>query len=212
MPELIWLGLILDKYHLRLGIDLGLSVAATARDLSQDNDVFCFAFTSSFDALSSAECDNVREELKRKNDLTRIQSALAPLVSFYPECPLNFLFDESDLIRSTPDDSLSSFKIFMASLYDKRSRLPVLMQAQAVYIFGTSGRLHIKEGSNLQNIEELKNYPDTEESLAVGASICATCNMLVGQSLEAYSSVWSKYFWRRGFELDECEYELPYEL
>jgi hypothetical protein len=212
MPELIWLGLILDKYDLRSAIDLGLYIAATARDISNDDDVFCFAFMSSFDALDSAVCAKVRKELEREGKLSRVQSALAPLVYFYPKCPLKFLFEESVSDKSLADDSLSSFKAFLDELFDKRSRLSVLMQAQAVYIFGTSGRLHIVEDSKLQNIDELKNYPDTKESRAVGASICATCNMLVGQSLEKYDSGWDNYFWRRGLEIDECEYELPYQI
>jgi len=212
VPELIWLGLVLDKYDLRSAIDLGLSVAVAVRNTSSKDDVFCFAFMSSFDVLDSTECDKVRKELERKKKLSRIRSALAPLVYFYPECPLSFLFEEDASDRGIGDDSLSNFSAFLDKLYDKRSRLSVLMQAQAVYIFGTSGRLHIVEDSNLQNIDELKNYPDTKESRAVGASICATCNVLVGQSLEKYNSGWDNYFWRRGFEIDECKYELPYEI
>lgn len=210
MPELLWIGLVFERFGMKESVDLCLSLAQEAEAEAEDGKGFCFAFTSSFDVLDNAQREAVRNELETSTKLSRLRTALKPLVRLYPGCPLRFLFDEDLEMDAAPN--LDYFKTFLGSLFNKRDRTPVLMQAQAVYTLGASGRLFIKEGTSLGNLDELRLYPNTPESKKVGALVCAACNMLVGQTLEEHDSGWAKYFWERGYELDDCEYELPYEI
>lgn len=209
MPELLWIGLVFEKFDLKSSVELCLSVSQKAEAQAEGDSAASFALTSSFDALTDAGRSQVIKDLDESGELPMLREALAPLVSIYPECPLAFLASEE---LSDPSNVMPTFKDFLAGLYNKRARLPVLMQAQAVYTLGASGRLFIKEGSSLGNLDELRFYPHTTESKRVGASVCATCNMVVRHSLDGHDSGWASYFWRRGFEIDPCDYSLPYDL
>ena len=78
----------------------------------------------------------------------------------------------------------------------------MLVQAQAVYMGFASERLHVKEGLALADFPEVINYPDTKRSVEVGASICATVNMLAGHNLPKFrEDGWAQYFWQRSLEL-----------
>ncbi|MEO1074762.1 MAG: hypothetical protein AAFX41_02220 [Bacteroidota bacterium] len=209
MPELLWIGLIFDKLDLKSGVELCLSVSQKAAAQAASESSVSFALTSSFDTLTDAGKSQLVGDLNDSGELALLREALDPLVSLYPECPLSFLASEE---LPDPAEVMQAFKGFLAGLYNKRDRLPVLMQAQAVYTLGASGRLRIQEGSSLGNLDELRFYPHTEESKRVGAGICAACNMFVRFSLDDYDAGWAAYFWRRGFELDGCDYSLPYKL
>ncbi|WP_456428198.1 hypothetical protein [Rhodocaloribacter sp.] len=209
MPELLWIGLVFDRLDLKPGVELCLSVSQKAEAQAESDSAQCFALTSSFDSLTDVGRDKLIKDLDASGQLSVLRQALDPLASMYPECPLAFLASES---LPDPAEVTPAFKGFLAGLYNKRGRLPVLMQAQAVYSLGASGRLFIKEGTSLGNLDELRFYPHTAESKRVGASICAACNAIVGQSLDSHDSGWAAYFWQRGFELDQCEYSLPYDL
>lgn len=209
MPELLWIGLVFESLDLKSGVELCLSVSQKAEAQAESDNAPCFALTSSFDSLTDAGREQLVKDLDASGQLSLLRQAIDPLASMYPECPLAFLVSEDlpDLVEVIP-----VFKEFLAGLYNKRDRLPVLMQAQAVYTLGASGRLFIKEGTSLGNLDELRFYPDTDESRRVGAGICAACNMFIRHSLDIHDSGWAAYFWRRSFELDKCEYLLPYDL
>jgi hypothetical protein len=76
------------------------------------------------------------------------------------------------------------------------------MQAQALYMGFVLGKLHVKRGLAVADFPEVEHYPSTELSKKVGASICATVNMLAGSMLPKYAEdVWVQYFWRRSLAL-----------
>jgi hypothetical protein len=81
------------------------------------------------------------------------------------------------------------------------------IQAQAIYLGFVLGRLHVKRGLALADFPEVEHYPDTEKSLAVGASICAAVNMLAGTTLPKYpDDAWVQYFWRRSLDLHPLDF------
>jgi len=212
MPELLWIALLLEKCGLRNGVDLCLELALEAQKL-EDGDSKCwFAATSSYSALTGENKNILRKKLSGYSKLKYIQDALEPLIHFYPKCPLSFLFEDEDMNESMGSRELSSFKEILSSMYSKRDRLPILVQTQGVYIALVSQKLRITKDSAMANLEAVLDYPNSEESLRIGATVCATCNMLIGELPEEGAKEWPNYFWQRGFELEDCEYQLPYDL
>jgi hypothetical protein len=50
------------------------------------------------------------------------------------------------------------------------------------------------------------NYPETEESRSVAASICAGVNGFLGMTIQAPGrTAWAKSFWNRGLELEPID-------
>jgi len=66
--------------------------------------------------------------------------------------------------------------------------------------------LKVQAGLAFAQFPKIEEYPDTEISRQVGASIRATLNMLFSRDhLFHNSQQWSRYFWNRGLLLTPCE-------
>jgi hypothetical protein len=150
--------------------------------------------------------------LSETNELADIERALAPLVHFYPECPYRHLFEDQPIELPDKTAALRSFKGVLESLYVKQGRAATLVQGTAVYIALVTGKVMLTESVSLGNLEAITDYPQTEESQGVGASVRAMCNFLIGNSSGKSDARWAEYFWNRGFELESCDYNLPYQL
>jgi hypothetical protein len=134
-----------------------------------------------------------------------------PLIAFYPEYPLNFLFEGSLPQLEAFETSLERFKDFLSTLFDKYEKPATLMQANAIYIAFVTGLLKVAEGLSLANFPAVADFPETEESKRIATSVRATVNGLGGNYLDPKQSVWSNYFWNRGLELQPCNYREIYE-
>jgi hypothetical protein len=92
LPELLWIGLIQRGMGVGPGMKLITSVARAARLMHPGPDHRLFATISNFAILSESEGDQLRANLSKAGELSLIQECLDPLVSWYPECPLNLFF------------------------------------------------------------------------------------------------------------------------
>ena len=133
-----------------------------------------------------------------------IRTALSPLLTFYPECPLRFLFADPP---ESEDDSLEKFKDILAPIFDRRDTPATFEQATAVYIAFCSGMLKVFKGLALANFSAIEKFPNTEESQHVASAARSTVSMFYEQFRTDNSAVWVSYFWRRGLELDDCMFE-----
>jgi hypothetical protein len=114
----------------------------------------------------------MRKDLEEQGALKPIAAGLEPLLQLYPQCPLGFLHDELDWPKNETATQIDVVKEVVYSLYGKRDRPAILVQTQGVYTSFASGKLYVMQDSGLTNLEAIKNYPDTEESLKLGAEVC----------------------------------------
>lgn len=209
MVELLWIALLIQEYGLREAIPMSLALARSTHEVSSIEGFRWFAATSSYENLSETTQDKIRERVDDEGHLGSLQEGLGILASLYPACPLNFLFD-GEINGDHSENGIEKLKGVVASMYDKRSTLPIHAQSQAVFISMATDSLAVPEGSLLTQLEEIKNYPDTGLSRQVGASVCAICNGQMIMNRERSKGEWVDYFWNRGLEIDACEYQLPY--
>ncbi len=213
LPELLWIGVLHETYDLERGVDLSLALAEAAAQAKPNiQNSLWFAATSSYAALEENEWRKVRRTLEHSGKIYDITQALAPLAHFYPRCPHTHLFIQTPCRLGNEDHALGAFKDLLESLYDKQEKAATLVQATATYLALVTQKVALAEGTSLGNLEAVKHFPYTEESQKVAASARAMCNFLIGTTLKEFDSGWARYFWNRGFELEHCEYELPYEL
>jgi hypothetical protein len=148
----------------------------------------------------------LRAHLSEACVLPQLAASLSDFLNLYPGCPLANLFD----FRPTGLVDVSyllRFENRLSELDDKRSRNGVLIQAQAVYMAFLLDRMRVKQGLALAEFPEVEHYPNTEKSIEVGASICATVNFLAGNTLPIYpDDTWVQYFWRRSLELHPLDF------
>jgi hypothetical protein len=199
LPELIWWDVIIDRVSVRFATKIAEEIAKHLKPT--DPRERWFAFISDYAHLGAEEMSGLKEHLKRENLLADLTKSLVDFVNLYPACPISRFFDDSPT-GVVDTGYLQHFVDRMRELEDKRSRNGVLIQAQAIYMGFVLGKLYVKEGLALADFPEVERYPSTDRSQQVGASICATVNMLAGTMLPTFpEDAWVQYFWQRSLDL-----------
>lgn len=207
LPELLWISLVQDHYGLSEGVKLITELARAARKCSESKTSRIFGTISSFNELNDDEKASLRNALATSGALISVQKGFLPLVAFYPECPLKFLFL---IVPSIPDQSrenLEKLKSLIENLYSKTSNNSTMTQATMVWLAFDSGSFKVFEGSILANFPEIEKYPHSELSRTLAASIRSAINIFFSDKLYSENSGWPDYFWNRGFEIDRCYFE-----
>jgi hypothetical protein len=201
IPEMCWLGLVQMRHGHRDGVELITAVARSARTVHPNRESLVFGAISNYAQLSLVEWQQMRDRLLEDGELFPVQEALRPLVVLYPECPLRNLFQSSP--GEPIPDYLETMKQLLELMFLRRERDPMMFQATFVCLAFDAGTLSVAKGLALAEFPKIQDYPDTELSLRIGASIRSTLNMMFGKR---YPQPWSAYFWNRGLQLDECEF------
>lgn len=204
MPELIWWDVLTDKVSHCFAVMVAEEIAKYFR--AKGNNDRWWAFISDYSDLSDQDAHDLRAHLSEVNVFPKMAAGLSDFLDLYPCCPISKLFDlrPAGLMDT---GYLLRFETRLSELEDKRSRSGVLMQAQAIYMAFISGRMHVRADLPLAEFEEVKNYPITEKSIEVGASICAAVNFLAADALPKYpEDAWVQYFWKRSLELRPLDF------
>ncbi len=207
LPELLWLGLLNEYYDYKTGAALALSLAKAAVTVNDPSNKIWFAPTSSYSILKKNQKNKIISFLRSSNELGLLQNALFPLGAFYPKCPLNFLFRDRLPRTRNSNDNLEKFKSILSGMFDRTGIPSTRMQANAVYIAFVTDMLIVDSKTSLANFPAIADYPETDESIRIAASVRATTTTFFGFEQDKKSSPWSTYFWNRGLELESCEYE-----
>lgn len=204
MPELIWWDVLIDQVSHRFATRVAEEIAKYFK--TRDNRECWWAFISDYTRLDADDMQGLKDHLEKANVLAHLKEGLVDFVNLYPECPVSRFLDQPP--TGVVDlDYLKRFENRMRDLEDKRSRNGVLVQAQAVYMGFVLKKLFVKQGLALADFPEVEKYPATELSKQVGASICATVNMLAGTMLHKYSEdTWVQYFWKRSLDLRPLDF------
>ena len=125
-----------------------------------------FAASSSFTALDQGQKKVVVTALASAGHLEEIQKALLPLPIFYPECPLNFIFEQPP---SVPDAGalLTRFKVSLDRQFDRWDKPAMMGQANMVYIAFVTDVLKVMKGLSLANFPAIEKLSLSSVSLRV---------------------------------------------
>lgn len=205
MPELLWIALIQHQHGHKRGVELITLLARTARLIIPSTNLQTFAFASSYSVFSNSKGKRLRASLARAGELPLIQKSLAPLIAWYPNCPLSGLFSEP--IVTTSLEGLQSIKSALSSLYQRSDRDPMMVQATAIWLMFDADVLKVSKGLALAKFPQIERYPETPLSRKIGSSVRATLNGFFG-SENSYppDCVWPSTFWNRGLAVEPCEF------
>jgi hypothetical protein len=199
MPELVWWDVVINIGSLQFAANVAAEIAEHFK--KTDDSKRWWAFLSNYTDLSEETSHRLVEHLVQAGIYDDLLVCLSDFLDLYPACPIARVLNvrPSGLVNIA---YLSQFEDRLRVLEHKRSRDSVLVQAQVVYMAFISGRMHVREGLALADFPEVSRYPETERSVEVGASVCATVNMLAGDGLPKFrENAWVQYFWKRSLEL-----------
>lgn len=202
IPELIWIALLLKDKDQKEAVRLARTFAGVFNNNLELSEGVMPGQMSIFTKLNEDQKNTIREKLLHSGDLFELQDNLKVLKVYYPNCPLNFLF------TSTPDDTqrqaLDNLKKTLEELFDKQSKLSVFTRATLISIAFDSGQFKVFKDSELTQLHEIENYPLTEESKRVDASVRSSINFIISQGLDRKFN-WPVYFWNTGLKIEKCD-------
>lgn len=200
LPELIWWDILVDEISLKFSTTLLETMVSFLKEIKPPLLIWG-GFISEYIKLSDKNIEALKKHLHRRNLLEPMQNALNDFFRLYPKCPLVRFLDTLPAQR-IDIAYLAKFEKRLKELEYKRSKSAVIMQSHAVYAGLVSGKLQVHKDAHLGNLNELKNYPDTDESKKVGASVCAAVNIFIDALVPDFKKdSWALYFWERSYEL-----------
>lgn len=202
LPEILWLGILNERYGVKNGTALALTLAKSSMSISKSSNRKFFSI-SAYEQFNPEQQDAVMGELE-DSDSERLKQSLDILIALYPQCPLNFLYGQEKPQYQNYKSKLFDYQEILAKFFNKHGKSTMLMQSSAVYIGLAIDVLHIRVDNSLANLDAITKYPDTEESRQVASNVRATLSSLFTFDTPADGSDWAKYFWIQGFKLAPC--------
>ena len=201
VPELIWIALLNQVFGVIEGTSVAVSIAKTAAGCHQTAKK-AFAATSDYAELSDEEKQCTRAALSTEGTLGKARQGLAALIDHYAKFPLAFLADPDRASADSPDSTLDDLREVIDNISDRQGLAGIFAQATVVYIFFINGKLKVFPGSGLADFTAIEEYPVTEESQRVAASVRSAVSLLLTQDI---SPDWRTSFWNQGRSLGPCE-------
>ena len=201
VPELVWIALLIQAFGLKDGTAVAASVAKAAAKYDQTAER-AFAATSDYGQLTVESKRCVRSALDACGMLDKARRGLAALTNHYTEFPLAFLAERDEASADDSGSTLDDLKAVIDNISDRESPAAIFAQAVVVYIFFINGRLKASSGTALANFPAIEDYPVTDESKRVAASVRSVVTSLLTQDIP---SDWRISFWNQGRLLGPCE-------
>lgn len=203
LPELIWLGLIHERYGYHAGARiLETIVSITTGVLDNDKDERNFSLASHLDSLEDGQKKELVFELKKTPAFEGIQSSITPLVRLYDNSPLAFLEP-----RSFPEKSKSMvlMKTVVEKCYDNRNTPGVALYASLIVPLLMSNRIHFGPNVNPPDLNKAILEGDTPDGRKAASSLRAMGLMVFGQANTGRN--WAGRFWNQNLTIFSCEAE-----
>ncbi|WP_298329015.1 hypothetical protein [Asticcacaulis sp.] len=200
IPELLWIALVQDAWGPRHGVEIITAFTRDVRASDPGRKHTIWAAAGKFASLPFGELSKIVAGRPYCEDLC---ASLMPLHTHYPDHPMRELMPNSGT-QSMRD--LYEFKEIVGDLINRRSTMATLTQATATWLAFDSDCLKVSPGLALADLPRIEDYPNTEQSQRIAASIRATLNLMFGEiDLMASGTGWPVAFWNRGLEIEPCE-------
>ena len=201
VPELVWIALLIKAFGLKDGTAVAANVARAAAKCDQTSER-AFAATSDYGELTDENKRCLRSALNADGMLDKVRRGLAALIRHYTEFPLAFLAERDEASQDDSGSTLDDLKATIDHISDRESPAAIFAQAGVVYIFFINDRLKVSPSSSLANFPAVEDYPLTDESRIVAASVRSVVTGLLTRDIP---SDWRNSFWNQGRCLGPCE-------
>jgi hypothetical protein len=207
LPELLWIGLLIEHYGNKMGTDLSVDLAKIAKTNFTDSGVSFFSFTSAYGNRNKIEMEKVLFDLDHKHILDFLRDGLYTLCLFYPLCPFCFLYDIKPVLYDISERRvyLEKYKSILMKYYDRFEKPAAIIQTTCEYINLSTGKMQISKDIPKIDFNTIFDYPETDESKRTASFMRASVNATFGCA--DVPPTWAEYFWNRGLEIEKCEYE-----
>lgn len=202
LPNLIWMGLVFERFGYKLGVPLINDFVTTAYKLcdGQNGNFNYLCYYSSLDLNLKAA---IYRDLKSQGILYPLQEAISPLSCLFNYFPALFLKPD---FKIKQEELLPRLKSVMEQSIDRHSKMATAIQVTALYNLGTNGKLHIAQHISVPNLDSIFNDPDSDEAERAASFARTNVNAELGMMGERVSKGWVRDFWLQIYKLEKCEF------
>jgi hypothetical protein len=204
LPEIIWMGLINDKYGYRSGINLSSKIATKAFELKETDKHINFTIASNFNLLSDKKKSELVHALTESYDISKYRDALLPLIALYQGFPLSFIGMSEKIWKK--EELVAIMKKCVERHFNKYETPASIIQANVTYVRGSTGGLHFASHIDMPDLNSLLDDPESEkakraESFVRIGAMQEMMPMGVTRNLD-----WPKSFWNQSYKIDKCDF------
>lgn len=204
LPEIMWMGLLNDRYGYREGIKLASNFAKRAFELRETDKHINFTLVSNFNQLSSGKKAELLRGLEADSTLAQYRDSLSPLTRLYDNFPLSFIGQSEDELSNV--HLVDAIKVCIEKHIDKYETPSLIIQANVLHIRASTGGLKIALHIDFPNLNALIESPDSEEARRAAGFVRISAMQELMPSGEQRSDDWSRSFWNQGYKIDKCDF------
>jgi hypothetical protein len=204
VPEVLWIALVHRRFGDQRAVELLTALTRSTRNHATRARSPIFGTVTAYGQLSPDEAVHVRGDLEESGVLQALQEAIRPLVALYPECPLRILFEDGE--QKVADVDLEVLSSTTALLLDRITREATMAQATLTWFGFDLDMLKVAPNLSLAEFPRIEEYPATEFSRQLAASIRAGLFMFFIEPHYPQAPTWPLYFWNRGLAISPCRF------
>lgn len=202
LPELIWIGLINERFGYIRGARIIEKVFITVEKYKENGQEGNYALMSCFNKLNCDQKIAIADSLRKEQVLETIQNSIAPLVILYDNCPLIF-FGPPVHIYSR-DDLIMLLKKCISKTINRYDTPAIVLFGAMLIARLVTNTVSLSPNIDLPDLNSVINSPDSEEAKISAGFMRASG--LAEFGMMKIEKVWAKHFWNKNFELSACEF------
>ncbi|QDH34577.1 hypothetical protein [Porphyrobacter sp. YT40] len=191
VPEIIWVGVLLERYGLRSGIELASDILSCLWNHDRKQEWCRFSVILQNSATLHAVIDY---EIMQKLALV-----FAPFKSVYS-------LDNIDWVNSEAEhsDYIKEIENAVGKYSDRYEQPYLIMLSTVVYSMGISGKVQFGPGT-LPDIEAIVTNWGSPESQLAAAEVRAFSMAFFPQDRAEASEEWCRKFWQVNYKISGCD-------
>jgi len=201
VPEIIWIDMLYCRFGLRETVDIITKLTHEIEKLNLDLGLFNCCVLSCYERLNDYQKESIVSNNEIEKIANKISIALIGFKHYFPDFPINFLLKDSN---KKDENFLTKFKKSINNLIDRRSVNSTYALATVLHSQNCAGHLFFSSKFEKFEINEILNYPDTEESKRVAAIVRSSIKPIIIQFLNVKNSLWNKNFWNICYQIEPC--------
>ena len=204
LPEIIWMGLINDKYGYRNGIDLSSKIATKAFELRETDKHINFTIASNFNLLSENKKSEIVRDLTKSSDISKYRDALLPLIALYQGFPLSFLGMSQEIRKK--EELIAIMKKCVERHFNKYETPASIIQANVIYVRRSTGGLHLASHIEMPDLNSLLDDPESEKAKRAQSFVRIGAMQEMMPMGDTQNCDWARSFWNQGYKIYECDF------
>ncbi|WP_306591344.1 hypothetical protein [Geothrix sp. 21YS21S-4] len=204
LPELIWIGLLNQKYGYLITSRILESLFLTIDKITNSQASGNFALISSYNRLSLPQKNQIHTECKYKGILESLQNGIAPLVLLYDGCPLSFFGPPTEMI--SPTILTDILEKCLRETIDKYEIPGTALNFSMLLYKLTIGKIHFPSDMELPDFNCIFNDLHSEEGKY--AAGIARSHALADFGHGEVDPSWANLFWNQNLLISPCQFNI----